>query len=213
MSQVSPLTRRDRSPGADVALAVLPYAAVLVGLYGLRSAWGSMLAYHMGALLLLSRSADWSALARGWRPRVGLPLVALCALVGPALYIGFPLVSPETDLSAELARVGIAEAGLLPFAIYYCLVNPWLEEVVWRGRVANSRRRPSALDLAFAGYHFFVLLKFVSPLWALLAVVVLALVAGIWRRTAADTGGLAVPALAHAVANVSLMWGTYLLAN
>lgn len=210
---MSPLTLRDRRPGIEAALTVLPYAAVFVGLYGLRSAWGSMLAYHLGALLLLSRSADWSALARGWRTRVGLPLAALCALVGPTLYFGLPLVLPETDLSAELARVGIVGAGLLPFAIYYCLVNPWLEEVVWRGRAVSSQTLPSARDLAFAGYHFFVLLKFVSPLWALLSVVVLAVIAGTWRRAAANTGGLAVPAAAHAVANVSLMWATYLLAN
>ena len=116
-----------------------------------------------------------------------------------------PRPAPEAE---RLAGLGIQAGMLLPLATYYCLVNPWLEEVIWRGRLGSGHPLPNRWDLAFAGYHALVLAQFVTLGWTLVAVAALAVVAWLWRRLSSRAGGLAMPAVAHATANVSLMWAT-----
>lgn len=207
---------------ADLALAI-PYVAVLIGLYALRSAWLAILLYHAGILVCLlpalSRNAS-RELARGWSLTAAAPLLLASAASGPLLVLLWPAIALDSEgLAVTLANFGLLGPAWWAFAGYYVTVHPALEELFWRsparprGRPVWDRAGISWGDLAFTGYHALVLRFFVSPPWVLAILIILVLTALIWRRLATRYGGLAIPLLAHAIAGVSTLAAAYLLAR
>ena len=212
--------------------AAIPYAAVLIGMYALRNIWLTMGLYHLGILafmLLRPNGPGRAALLRGWRTGLGLVLGAVCVLSGVTIYFAFPLAaatgaapadasasSAVSGLAGSLADFGVRGAGFWLLFGWYVAITPWIEELFWRGRLSagrlgTGRRGLDASDILFAGYHVLVLLKFLQWPWTVLAFVSLAAVAWAWRWAMRATGGLAIPVVTHAVADISTMIAVYLL--
>ena len=195
--------------------AAIPYAAVLIGMYWQRSVWLTMGLYHLGAVAVMLATPNGPgrrALVRGWRRGPGLGLAAVCALSGTSIYLAFPWAdATPAGMAAALADFGVRGAGFWLLGAWYVAVTPWIEELFWRGRLASCKRGPDASDTLFAGYHVLVLLKFLHWPWVALAFVALAAAAWVWRWAMRATGGLAMPVLTHAVADLSTMIAVYML--
>ena len=95
--------------------------------------------------------------------------------------------------------------------IYFSTVQPFLEELYWRGYLESGRKYFSWTDLAFAGYHILVLAWFIKLPWLVIAFIVLAGAAYVWRYMAARLEGLIVPLLSHIIADVSIIAVTCVL--
>lgn len=194
---------------------VLPYAGVLGGLVGLRSGWGAILGYHAGMLASLALGRGLGAFSLVGRGMSVVHLVVLglvCALSGVLVHLLWPVMAVEgLVMVVGLASLGLVQGSWVGFIVYYCLVNPVMEEVYWRGWYAEDSVWPGPSDLLYAGYHGVVLWAFVGPGWVALAVVVVAGAGYVWRQVARRTGGLAVPVITHFVADVSIIAAAALL--
>ncbi|MBW2260987.1 MAG: CPBP family intramembrane metalloprotease [Deltaproteobacteria bacterium] len=175
----------------------------------LHSGWAAILGYHAGMCLLLWAGGGWPGavhLARGWAWKEGAACTALCAAAGPVILVLWPLAgAPVGPLGVRLASLGLQGASWWAFAAYYVLVNPFLEELYWRGWLAPASRHPAPVDALFAGYHAVVLVLFVDWPWVLFSFVCLLAPAWLWRRLSRRCGGLAVPAFSHLAADASVI--------
>ena len=196
-------------------LCLIPYLAVLVGLYWFDSAWPAMLIYHALMLAVLARKrqrARFRQVLAGWRRGAGAAAVAFGLGAGVLLFFLAPPAGLDVArLDPILARIGLSGSGFLAFAIYYSLVNPGLEEAFWRGALGSDARGVVAADVLFAGYHLLVLHFFVGWIWLPVALVVLTAAAWLWRQATARYGGLAIPVVSHLAADASLMVAVGLL--
>jgi len=195
----------------------LPYAGVLSGLYLLGSGWAAIVGYHLAMCCVLTIARSWAegaALVRGWHTLFGLGMCGLCATSGALVFVLWPVIHlGGVSMSGGLAAVGLEGWPWLAFIAYYSLVNPWLEELFWRGWYPMKLGRPLVADVLFAGYHVFVLVLFVQLSWSLVAFGVLVAVAFIWRCLARKHGGLLIAVISHMVADVSVIAAVYLLAT
>ncbi|MCP4547686.1 MAG: hypothetical protein GY835_14595 [bacterium] len=194
---------------------LVPYGAVLVGLYLLRHAWAAILLYHVGILstLLLNRqNVHPGLLFRGWNRGALLATLPVALLGGPALLILWPwLRSGEGLLAAWMQSHHLTGTGWIVFIIYFSLIHPLLEELHWRTLTARAALRPCRLDAAFAGYHVLVLLPLLRGYWLAIGFLLLLGASLFWRWSARRFGGHAVPLVTHAVADASIILFTALL--
>lgn len=193
----------------------VPYVAVIAGMHFLRSGWTAVLSYHIGMCLVLS-VAGGRPLARklvsGWNGRIGVIVILMCSLGGPLVYWLWPHMSLEyLDLRSGLVAVGLARGSWLCFVVYYCLVNPWLEELYWRGFLAANMNYGGLSDILYSGYHVLVLVLFVKLSWVVVALIVLTCVSRLWRQLAARYDGLLIPALSHLAADISIITAAFIL--
>lgn len=188
--------------------AVLPYASIVIGLYLLGNIWITVLSYYLGIIAIITAVDKWSLLrrlVRGRRVRSALVGVPLCLLVGPLIVVAWPWTKLSgLSLSASLAELGLDMSSAVMFGC--CVVlNPLLEELFWRGFLFTNCRRPAFVDLLFAGYHLLVLVLFVELPWAIAASVVLVVAAWFWRLLTGKLGGLFIPVITHAAADISVV--------
>jgi membrane protease YdiL (CAAX protease family) len=196
------------------AAPAIPYVAVLVGLYALSSAWAAIAIYHAGVVaiwLAAGRKPSPRVLLSGFRAPFAIPLVLGALTVGPLVYFAWPLAARDPDMTALLARFGLAGGSLAAFAAYSALANPLLEELFWRGALLDGARRPAPCDALFAGYHAVVLALVVEWPFALAAALALAAAAWAWRVVAARCGGLASPYLSHLAADLAVIGAAWAL--
>jgi membrane protease YdiL (CAAX protease family) len=208
--------RSEKSSSALVVVApLLLYCGVLSGMFLFESGWAAILGYHAAICLVLTLSRGWpaaAALQRGWNPLFGAGMTAVCLVSGVAIFLLWPFIHLEgVVLSEGLRRLGLHGMWWWVFVAYYSLVNPWLEELFWRGWYPDQLRRPMIADALFAGYHVFVLLVFVQTFWALVAFFVLSSTAFVWRWFARRTKGLLVPVASHMAADISVIAAAALL--
>jgi hypothetical protein len=192
---------------------LIPYLAVGLGLLWLKNAWLALLGYHLGILLAFGLSRAWGrfralcpALHPGW---AALAWILAC-LAGLLLYLGWNRLPLPSDITVSLASLGLTDETWPWFIAYFALVNPWLEETFWRGWLSGPSKAPVIEDLWFAGYHTLILGQFVSFGWLALAVCILAAVAWLWRQIVRQTGSLFIPAVAHMLADFSILTAIYL---
>jgi membrane protease YdiL (CAAX protease family) len=194
---------------------LLPYTAVAIGAYGLSSAGTALLIYYCGILFFVYKNG-WRhlgrSLAEGWNRKYATGLVVAFALSGVAIFLSWPFARQNgVDLAAFLADLGLLGAGGIAFACVAIALNPLLEEIFWRGCFIAEPNRPSAVDIAFGGYHGLALML-VARWWAALGVVfVLSAASWTLRFTKHRCGGLAVPCAAHAAADLSIVLSVYWL--
>lgn len=190
-------------------LAAIPYAAVVTGLYVMRNAWVAILLYHAGIVAVLAGEGrtDMLKTARsGWERRVMVPACMVAALGGAALFLLWPVVGlGKESLANSLSEYGLSGSRWVLFAAYYATAHPILEELFWRGRLGSRRFGPTWPDAAFGGYHFVVLVLFIEIPWALVSAVILSVAAWTWRYAAERFGGLGIPLVSHAVADLSIV--------
>jgi hypothetical protein len=188
---------------------VLPYAAILLGIYALHRAWIAVLVYQAGMLAVIVADPQ----RRAWRPPVrpgwvATAVVVLGVLAGPAFAIAWPWLGVSDSLLPRLAELGLGGAGWGWFLVSFSVINPVLEELFWRGG-AGGGRVSRAGDLLFAGYHVLVLALFLPTLRVFVAFAMLWLAARLWRLVSARTGNLIASFISHefaAVGIASALW-------
>jgi len=204
--------RARRRLGLVVLLSLLPWPAVWLGMYRLDSIAWTFFLYH-GCCLL--PAALWGR--RLWRGAVRWPTRRQWACLLAALVCVVPLsLLLYTEIGQRLLDVpdfddvvtgrGFHSAWLLPFGVYFVVVNATLEELFWRGVVLNELRGTSEAvwtlgavwtAFAFAAWHYLVLRLLLRPGWAE-ATVLAILAAGIlfaWMYR--QTKSIIVPILWH----------------
>ncbi len=204
--------------------SLVPGVAMWVGLYSLKSAPWTFALYHVVCLLpaiYLGRSL--------WLPTLKRPAFRDVAILS-GMAILFSIISVvayelggKGVLSSEHALrlmqdLGWSKQLFWPVSIYAVIVNPFVEEIFWRGVVFNRLQQIKppfkhfALiwsSAAYAAFHYVIFSMVMYPFWAEVGTVMLAvygaLLALIYRRT----GSIVTTALAHGlltdVAAVALM--------
>ncbi len=192
-----------------VAAPIILYGAIITGMHVFENGWVAILGYHLSICIVLTAGGGWSKareIFRGWNARIGTAVAVVCSICGVLIVVLWPLARLDNvDMTSQLGRLGLGDWSFALYAAYYCLFNPWLEEVFWRGYYASHLARPVISDVLFAGYHVFVLVLFVEWMWLVLAFVILLFSGWMWRYLARKYGGLLIPASSHLTANVSII--------
>jgi membrane protease YdiL (CAAX protease family) len=222
--------RAGRTPGLRgllpvLALCLLPWGVVWLGLYRFGSAPLAFLLYHIacgvGGWLLgspaLPRTERVSPLRR--RILLGVILSANVATVLLYLTAGSLLLDKPAVLS-QMKTSGLPSSTYFWLFPYFALVNPLAEEYFWRGGI-YARLRPSfphwtqaaLITSAFFGaWHWLVVRLFVSPALALPATLAIAGVGFLLTYLYEDHRRLIYPIALHALAaDVPLLVLLYLV--
>jgi membrane protease YdiL (CAAX protease family) len=196
----------------NIAAPLVPYFVIPVGLFVLHSAWAAMLGYHlvMGILLALYRKD----LERCFiRPRRGYKITLAMTVAGAAggvlMYGWWPYLGVPGGIRDFLGEIGLNQSNWAFFLVYFAAVNPWLEELYWRGWLGSSARYPVINDLCFAVYHGVVLAGQIEPLWLVLIVILLGAMAWLWRQANRLSGGWLPSILSHSAADLTIMLAVF----
>lgn len=191
---------------------LLPYLAVAIGLFWVRSAVVTLLAFHAALLVAL------------WLARPQIPLRTLFkskSIAGPflsillggssgfTLYFFWPYFGVIPDLSANLESLGLTASSWIPFIAYFALINPFLEEYFWRGYLGSTTRWLFVSDFLYAGFHALLLMNRVQTIAMLYSLLVLVLAGWFWRQLARADEGLLAPVLGHMVADLTILVAVY----
>lgn len=178
----------------------MPFAVIALGLAVLEDAWLAFLLYHL-AIIGVAVATGWHRrlpdLVAGWRLAAGTGGIVLGGAGGGLLWLFWPQLGIGSDLARSLSAIGLSGAAWTGFVAYHVFVNPWLEELFWRGVLGRSDRGITLSDIAFGAYHLLVLMRFVSWPWLLPAVAVLSAAGWLWRQLTRASGGLLPAVLSH----------------
>ena len=191
---------------------IVPYIAMLLGLYIFHSGWIAFLIYHLLILLVMLRTNNlkhWKF--RGWNTKIGILAILFGLAGGLVIYLLEPFVGLKSYIAPALAELGLSGNAWLFFVIYHFAANPWFEESYWRGMYGSKKKRLVTSDFFFSGYHLLVLALFLEWYWLILAFVLLLLAAWFWRQLATRYNGLLLPTISHMAADASIMVLVYLL--
>lgn len=193
------------------AWVILPYLTVAFEMMILRSAWGALIGFHLGLIPLLL--SNWKRTHPLLAP-ISLPVLIPVAFAGLAagigLWLAWPLMEIPVDFPARISALGLRKDTWLPFITYFTLVNPFLEEIYWRGILGSDSCLPQPVDFLFAGYHIIIMALFVTPLWVLIGFLILTGVGWLWRQVSRHTKSLLPAALFHMLADFSILIVLYL---
>jgi len=196
-----------------LAIPLSAYLAMVLGLHVFHNAWVAFGFYH-GAILAIvmahGKPGCWRELFIGWEWRLGSGSIAFGLGGGVLLF----LLAPYADINSSniepiLERLGLQGNLWLLFVIYHSLVNPWFEELFWRGFLVSDKKHPVLNDILFAGYHALVLVLFLDLVWIGLAMVILTLAGWLWRQIRRQRKGLLLPVVSHMSADTSIMAVVY----
>jgi hypothetical protein len=189
--------------------AAVPYVAILIGLYIFKNAWIAIGLYHLGIVFFLvvgDRNSLLKKIRKGWNTTMAATGIVVSVMTFFLIFTLWEYMQLE-DIRLDNALVGFGLHGSswFFFMIYFSTIQPFLEELYWRGYMGYNHKFFSWMDLAFAGYHILVLCLFIKWLWLIIAFIVLTAAAFGFRRIAYKLEGLAVPLLSHIAADVSII--------
>ncbi|MEX2606682.1 MAG: CPBP family glutamic-type intramembrane protease [Kiritimatiellia bacterium] len=137
-------------------------------------------------------------------------LGTLCLLTWPLLHFLWPYMAlPAVEVSGLLSDCGLTGGTAWVFALYSVTIHPILEETFWRGMLPDH----ALSDALFAGFHVVVLAPLIHAGWLPVVFGVLWTASGIWRYLARSTGGLLLPVLTHAIADLGVLLAVRALAG
>lgn len=209
----------------NLLAALIPYVAVLIGMYALHNAWLAILLYHLGIIgFMLYRKPSnlhdrhslgdggWKTIWGGLKTPLLIPGVMICAMAAPVIYFMWPFFqASEGILPMWLAKYGLTGWSWLLLIPYFSMVHPVLEEIHWRGMAPEQVTGFCWQDFLFAGYHVLVLHELVFWPWLFMIFGVLAASSFFWRWAAERFGGYGLPILTHAAADAGVVAGCWLL--
>jgi membrane protease YdiL (CAAX protease family) len=189
--------------------AVLPYVATVIGLYVFDQALVAVGLYHAGIVIGLARNRHTVRLTlRGWRWSRGLVLSGVGFLTAPLIFFLWPVMVREGVDLGEQVRHWHLHGGIAGvFSLYAITVHPVLEERFWRGMLPDRL----TVDLLFAGFHLLVLAPLIHAVWLPVVFGVLVTAAYIWRWMVREFGGLSVPVVSHALADLGVVLAVWQL--
>lgn len=193
-------------------LPFLPYLAVWAGLFLFKSAWFSLIGFHIAILIaiLIKRSAiPVNILFKSTSAKWIFFSVFFCSTSGIGLYFLWGVFGIVDDLPTQLKILGLNSTSWLPFIAYFSLVNPFVEEYFWRGVLGSATRNLHVGDAIFAGYHAMILWGRVNPLSILFAVIILISAGWLWRQIFRKDQGLLAAVFGHMAADFSILLTIY----
>jgi membrane protease YdiL (CAAX protease family) len=192
---------------------VFVYVAVGVGLFIFRTAWSSLLTFHIAiliSLLIAKPNIPLSILFTGRDIKWILVSILLCGSSGVTLYFFWDKFGIANHLAAHVEVMGLSLSTWIPFITYFTLVNPLLEEYFWRGYLGSPTTNFYLSDFLYAGFHGLILLNKVQPSMIVYSLAVLVLAGWFWRQIARADGGLLAPVLGHMMADLAILLAVYL---
>lgn len=195
---------------------ILPYLAVWAGLFFFKSAWLTLIGFHLSILFALAvarPNVPINILFKSKSPKWILISVLFCSTSGIGLYFLWNMFGIAYDLPAQIRSIGLTSPAWFAFIAYFSLVNPFVEEYFWRGVFGSGTRRLHILDVVYAGYHAMTLWGRAFPLSILFAVIILISAGWIWRQISREDGGLLAAVLGHMIADFSILMTIYWTCN
>jgi membrane protease YdiL (CAAX protease family) len=192
---------------------VFVYVAVGVGLFLFRTAWSSLLTFHIAiliSLLIAKPNIPLSILFTGRGIKWILVSILLCGSSGVTLYFFWDKFGIANDLAAHVEAMGLSASTWIPFITYFTLVNPVLEEYFWRGYLGSPTTNFYLSDFLYAGFHGLILLNKAQPSMIVYSLVLLVLAGWFWRQIVRADGGLLAPVLGHMMADFTILMAVYL---
>lgn len=193
---------------------LVPYIAVSLGLFVAHSAWAALIGYHLLMAAFLTVSDAWPEQLRKFRSPGRLRWIVLALLVGLSgglgLYFLWPVFGIIPSLGKELLPLGLNSVSWPFFILYFSLVNPWLEEIFWRGWLGSPSQKPVLNDLFFAGFHLLVIGAYAPWPSMLFGLLTLTSVGWLWRQVTRREGSLLPASLSHLVADAAILIVIYL---
>ncbi|MBU1024044.1 hypothetical protein KKB99_07145, partial [bacterium] len=120
-----------------ISAFLIPYVAVVVGLYVFESAWLAILLYHAGIIFFLVKERSEiskKSVFSGWEIKTAIFSIITCSLAGLILYLlEHYLNILEIDPGSTLAEMGLKGTSWIVLCVYFVIVHPVLEEAFWRG--------------------------------------------------------------------------------
>ena len=192
---------------------LLVYAAVAVGLFIFRNAWGALLSFHLAILISLriaKSDIPIKTLFTNHDIRWILLSVLLCGSSGVSLYFFWDKFGITNDLTSYVASMGLTQSTWIAFVAYFTLVNPLFEEYFWRGFLGSSTTNFHISDFLYAGFHGLILLNKVQASMIAYSLALLILAGWFWRQMARADRGLLAPVLGHMAADFTILMAIYL---
>ena len=195
---------------------ILPYLAVWAGLFFLKSAWFTLIGFHISILIALAvirPHIPIGVLFKSNHSKWILISVLFCSTSGIGLYFLWDVFGTVGDLPLRLQSIGLNSSSWFAFIAYFSLINPFVEEYFWRGVLGSQSKKLHVGDVIFAGYHALILWGRVHPLSILFAVIILVSAGWLWRQISRKDGGLLAAVLGHMTADFSILMVIYWMCN
>jgi hypothetical protein len=200
----------------NIIASILPYLAIWVGLFLFKSAWASLIGFHVVILFTLAiirPSLPINILFKSKSPKWILISALFCSTSGIGLYFLWDVFGFTHNLPEQLESIGLNSSSWLAFIAYFSLVNPFLEEYFWRGVLGSNSKKMHLMDVVFAGYHALVLWGKVNPFSILFAVIILTSAGWLWRQISREDGGLLAAVLGHMAADFLILMVIHWMCN
>ena len=195
--------------------ASIPYFAMWVGVFVLGNGLITVLLYHLGIVVFITAEKRWDvakSFRSGWDARLGIAAVVVSSLIGVVIYLSWPIAKIDgVELINVFERFGVLGSAGAVFAVYAVIVNPVLEEILWRGYLFDERKGLCWVDAAFAGFHVMLLTIVLKSFPCVGGFFVMCFAGWMFRTLRRRLGGLGVAWLMHLVADVSILVGIYFL--
>ncbi|MBK7870376.1 MAG: CPBP family intramembrane metalloprotease [Saprospiraceae bacterium] len=138
----------------------------------------------------------------------------LCLLSGVIFYVLWDFVKiPDQHFSDLLSQFGLSGTTIWVFLIYFSTINPFLEELFWRGLLKSNTTYFSVADILFGCFHFLVLIQFIQVEYAVLTIGGLIIISRVWRYLYDVPKERLAVIISHAVADCSVILSTIFLMN
>ncbi|HSQ39598.1 MAG TPA: CPBP family glutamic-type intramembrane protease [Anaerolineales bacterium] len=208
------MTHTSQNRAIYLAGLLMPYFTIWLGLYVFKNAWATVLGYHAGIILLVTLARAWTS-PREFRPSAPLWQVVLFGLTGCMagilVYFLWPFIHVSPGLADAFLQWGLTSRTWPLFILYGTLINPWLEEIYWRGWLGSTARNPILHDAIFAGFHLIAIAPFFPSIWLVVAFLVLATSGWMWRQVIRTEKSMLASTLFHMASDVSILlvvWST-----
>ena len=191
---------------------ILVYLGVGIGLFFFRTAWSSLLTFHIAILVSLflakpeiplkflfkTNHIEWVVLS-----------VLFCGSSGITLYFLWDKFGTADNLSALVQAMGLNTYTWPVFIAYFTLVNPFLEEYFWRAFLGSSTTEFHPSDFLYAGFHGLILMGKVQTSMIIYSLALLILAGWFWRQIMRADQGLLASVLGHMAADFTILMAVY----
>jgi membrane protease YdiL (CAAX protease family) len=191
---------------------LLPYLAVAIGVFWLQNALAALLGFHAAiiiSLLLAKSSVPLKILFKSKNIRWVILSILVCGSSGITLYFLWHSLGVVDDLPGHMGAFGLTQANWPLFLTYFVLVNPLIEEYLWRGYLGSPTRHLYPSDFFYAGFHGLILMHNVRTAAVLYSLGVLVLAGWFWRQLARADDGLLASVLGHMAADFTIVMTVY----
>ena len=191
---------------------VLPYLAVILGIFWFQNAWIGLLGFHIAivlAVLLVGPPVPVSNLFKSSDIRRVFLSILLCGSSGISLYFLWPYVGVISDLPAGVESFGLTNSTWPVFVTYFALVNPLIEEYFWRVYLGSPTKSLHISDFLYAGFHALILWNRVRLSSIIYSLIMLVVAGWFWRQLAREDKGLLASVLGHMAADLTILLTLY----